>query len=243
MSSDIAVIVCAYNEADRIESTLAAVAGALPGAVLLVADDGSTDATAALASAAGAQVVRAGSVIGKGGAATLAARRALAADTPPGVVLFCDGDLGDSARRLEALVAAVRDGECDLAIAAFTRRIGGGFGIAVRFAGWAIWRLCGLRMRAPISGQRAVRGDALAELLPFAARFGMEIGMTVDAAHAGLRIAEYELDLEHRATGRTLRGFAHRGRQLLDFALVWASRARRSRRAIAAARRDRISVD
>jgi glycosyltransferase involved in cell wall biosynthesis len=243
MPSDTAVIVTAYNEADRIAATLAAVADALPGAVLLVADDGSSDGTAALASAAGAEVVRAGTVIGKGGAATLAARRALAPGPPPAVVLFCDGDLGDSARRLDVLVGAVRDGECDLAIAAFTRRVGGGFGVAVGFAGWAIRRLCGLRLRAPISGQRAVRGDALAELLPFAARFGMEVGMTVDAARAGLRIAEFELDLEHRRTGRTLRGFVHRGRQLLDFALVYASRARRSRRAIAGARRDRTSAD
>jgi hypothetical protein len=84
-------------------------------------------------------------------------------------------------------------------------------------------------MRAPISGQRAVRGDAFERLLPFAPRFGMEIGITVDAARAGLRIAEYELELEHRATGRNLRGFIHRGRQLVDFALVYLSR-RASRR-------------
>ena len=48
-------------------------------------------------------------------------------------------------------------------------------------------------------------------MLPFAAGYGMEIGMTVDAVRAGYRIAEVELDLEHRATGRTLGGFVHRG--------------------------------
>jgi hypothetical protein len=40
--------------------------------------------------------------------------------------------------------------------------------------------------------------------------------MTVDAGRAGLSYAEIELDLGHRATGRDLAGFAHRGRQLVD---------------------------
>lgn len=229
MSTGAAVIVTAYNESDRIGATLAALEAALPGARILVADDGSRDATAAVAIRAGAEVVAAGRVIGKGGAATLAAQRLLAEAPAPDVVLLCDGDLGGSAAALSFLIEKVSDRSCDLAIAAFARRLGGGFGLAVGFARWATRRLTGLELRAPISGQRAVRGDALAGLLPFAPRFGMEIGMTVDAARAGLRIVEYELDLEHRATTRTLGGFGHRARQLADFALVYASRSLRPR--------------
>jgi hypothetical protein len=56
----------------------------------------------------------------------------------------------------------------------------------------------------------------------------MEIGMTVDAARAGYRVSELELELEHRATGRNWRGFAHRLRQLRAFVSVWRSRRRRS---------------
>ena len=44
--------------------------------------------------------------------------------------------------------------------------------------------------------------------------------MTIDAVRAGLRVVEVELDLEHRATGRDVRGFLHRGRQLLDLTLA-----------------------
>jgi glycosyltransferase involved in cell wall biosynthesis len=227
MSSDVAVIVTAYNEADRIAATVAALRTALPGARIVVADDGSRDDTPRLARAAGAKVIPAGWVIGKGGAATLAARRLLDDGPAPAVVLFCDADLGASAGSLSVLIERVRGRDCDLAIAAFARRIGGGLGVAVGFARWAIRRLTGLSMRAPISGQRALRGDRLAELLPFAPRFGMEIGMTVDAARSGLVIAEYELELDHRATGRTLGGFVHRGRQLADFALVYVNRASR----------------
>ncbi len=48
--------------------------------------------------------------------------------------------------------------------------------------------------------------------------------MTVDAVRAGYRLGEYELELEHRATGRSLAGFRHRGVQLRDFARVYLSR-------------------
>jgi glycosyltransferase involved in cell wall biosynthesis len=226
---DVLVVVAAYNEADRIVATLAALDRAFPDAPVWVADDGSSDRTAAIAEAAAAKVVRCGRVVGKGDAVTRAARAALASvanieSDGEAVVLLCDGDLGDSAARLGPLVQAVLDGDADLAVAAFSRRVGGGLGVAVGFARWAIRRRCGLALRAPISGQRALRVGTLAQVLPFAHGFGMEIGMTIDAARAGARVKEVELDLHHRATGPTLGGFAHRGRQLIDFVRVYFSR-------------------
>ena len=140
------------------------------------------------------------------------------------VVVLCDGDLGESAARLGPLVEAVHKGEVDLAVAAFSKRVGGGFGLAIGFAHWAIRRRCGLKLRAPISGQRALRAQTLAQVLPLAHGFGMEIGMTIDAARAGAHVKEIDLDLFHRATGRTLAGFLHRGRQLVDFVRVYISR-------------------
>ena len=61
-------------------------------------------------------------------------------------------------------------------------------------------------------------------MLPFAGGYGMELAMSIDAARAGLRIVEVELDLAHRASGRSLAGFAHRARQLADFVRVYVSR-------------------
>jgi hypothetical protein len=52
----------------------------------------------------------------------------------------------------------------------------------------------------------------------------MEIGMTIDAVRAGHRVVEVDLDLSHRATGRTPAGFAHRARQLVDFIRVYRAR-------------------
>src|SRR5690606_32273147 len=99
-----------------------------------------------------------------------------------------------------------------------------GFGIALRFARWAIERRCGYRAGAPISGQRALSADAFRAVVPFAEGYGMEIGMTVDAVRAGYRVRELELPLEHRATTRDLRGFLHRGRQLRDFLRVYRAK-------------------
>jgi hypothetical protein len=48
--------------------------------------------------------------------------------------------------------------------------------------------------------------------------------MTIDAVRAGFTVAEVELELAHRATGRDLRGFLHRGRQLADIARAYAAR-------------------
>lgn len=221
-ASRIAVVIAARDEADRIGETVRAVLDAFPGAAVVVADDGSADATGDVARAAGAEVVRLPHAAGKGGAATLGAECALA--HAPELVLLCDADLGASAARLRPLVDAVAAGDGDLAVAAFARRVGGGFGVAVGFAHWAIRNLTGLDLRAPISGQRALRAEVLDVVTPFAPRFGMEIGMTVDAARAGFRLVEVDVDLEHRATGRTWRGFVHRFRQLRDFVRVWLAR-------------------
>ncbi|HEX3909077.1 MAG TPA: glycosyltransferase [Solirubrobacteraceae bacterium] len=234
MSNRTFVVVAAYNEAERIAATLDALARALPEARVLLADDGSTDATAEIAAAHGAQVVGSPRMLGKGEAMTLAARAALAlARAEPtadrreqAVFLLCDGDLAESAAALAALVQAVERGEAELAVAAFAQRIGGGFGLALGFARWAIRRRCGLQTRAPISGQRALGEAALQDVLPFAHGFGMEIGMTIDAVRAGRRVVEIELDLGHRAGGRTLAGFLHRGAQLADFARVYIARGR-----------------
>jgi glycosyltransferase involved in cell wall biosynthesis len=223
---DTIVIVSAYDEAERLPDTLSALEEAFPGARVLVADDGSRDATPHVALQCGAELVRAPATIGKGGAMTMAAHRIMARALEPDapVIVLCDADLGDSARELPALAEAVRDGACDLAIGRFRVKVGGGFGLALSFSRWATRKLAGVELAAPISGQRAMRGEVLPALVPFGARFGMETAMNVDAGRAGFRIAEVELDLSHRATGRTVGGFLHRARQLKDFVLVYAGR-------------------
>ena len=226
--ADTVVIVAARNEADRIGATLNALRETFPGAAIVVADDASEDGTSDVALSHGAEVVSRGRPHGKGANMTAAVATVIhraTADDPP-VFLLCDGDLGASAAQLRPLVHAVEQGEADLAIAAFRARVGGGFGVALRYAHGAIARLSGYDATAPISGQRALSAAAMRAAYPFADGYGMEIGITVDVVRAGLRVSELELDLEHRAAGRTLGGFLHRFRQLRDFhRVVRAKRA------------------
>lgn len=216
MDSLAAILIAARDEEERIGATVERLRTAFPDAEVIVADDGSVDGTAEAAEHAGARVLRFPR-LGKGQALTLAERKA-----PSGGLLVCDADVeGD----LAALAAA----DADLAIAVFAERQGGGFGIAKRLARGLIRARSGFVAVEPLSGQRAFSKSARVECFPLAAGFGCEVGASVDAARAGLRLAELELPLRHRATGRDPAGFLHRGRQLLDALLACGPQARNFR--------------
>jgi hypothetical protein len=212
VSEGLTVLVAARDEEERIGATVEALRCAFPAATLVVADDGSRDATAALAEAAGARVIRL-SRRGKGQALTLAEQ-----ELEPGPLLLCDADLRGDLRALPAAGA-------DLAVAAFRTRSGGGFGLAKRAARSLVRLGCGRTMREPLSGQRWLSQQARAAVFPVASGFGVETRMTIDAVRAGLDVQEVELELEHRPTGRDIRGFAHRGRQLVDLVLACGPQA------------------
>lgn len=224
--SRVVALVAAHDEADRVGDTVAALAS-IPGVhEIVVVDDGSKDATAAVALAAGATVLRVPRRVGKG----RAVEGALGRLPPAHLWLLADADLGRTASRLAPLVELVLDGRGDLAIAVFPPLTGGGMGRVKRFASRAIRLLARFRAEEPLSGQRALNAACLAACRPLAPGFGLETAMTIDAVRAGFRVVEVPVDgLSHRPTGRNLRGFAHRGRQGIDIALAVAVRALRRR--------------
>jgi hypothetical protein len=201
------ILVAARDEADRIAETIAALRRDFPQSGIIVVDGNSTDGTAERAEEAGAVVIRFGRR-GKGEALSVGERAA-----PPGSLLLCDADLHGS------LAPLARD-SADLVVAAFTRRSGGGFGVAKRVARELIRLRTGFVAREPLSGQRRLTANARAATFPLAPGFGCEVRMTIDVMRAGLAVEEVDVDLEHRETGRDLAGFAHRGRQLLDALLA-----------------------
>ena len=213
------VLVAARDEAPRIGRTVASLREAFPEAEIVVADDGSRDETASVASDAGARVVSLPRR-GKGQALALAER-----ECREGPLLLCDADLVGDLRPL------VED-DADLAVARFARRAGGGLGLAKAVARSLIELRGGRRVEEPLSGQRALSARARAEVFPVAAGFGVETRMTIDALRAGLDVREVEIDLEHRATGRDLAGFVHRGRQLRDLLLATIAPQARSFRGL-----------
>src|SRR6266567_6421625 len=98
----VAVVIPAYNEADRIGSTVTA-AKALPGVdVVVVVDDGSTDDTWLAAQEAGARALRYRRNRGKGMAMAVGAVEVGKLDERqpadgPRHLLFLDADLGATA--------------------------------------------------------------------------------------------------------------------------------------------------
>ena len=207
MDEPLTVLVAARDEEATIARTVASLRAAFPDAEVIVGDDGSRDGTADAAEAAGATVLRLPR-LGKGQALSAAERAA-----PPGRLLLCDAEL-------EGDLVSLLNGRGDLVVAAFEQRQGGGFGLA-KAAARAVVRLrAGIEQREPLSGQRALSARVRAAAFPLAPGFGCEVRMTIDAARAGLRVEEVTLPLRHRPTGRDVRSFVHRARQLLDTLLA-----------------------
>ncbi|MGB9803308.1 glycosyltransferase family 2 protein [Desulfofundulus sp.] len=222
MGKEVSVLVPAYNEADHIKDTVQAVLSIPEVAEVVVVDDGSTDATAELARASGARVIRLPHNLGKGGALTRGA-----AFCSCDVVLLVDADLGTSAVEARNLLFPVLDGEADMTVARFPapkRR--GGFGLVKGLARAGIRWYTGLVMESPLSGQRAMTQKVLQHLVPFASGFGVEVGMTIKAARLGFRVQEVPVAMTHRETGRDFKGFLHRGKQFWHVARVlWQARS------------------
>jgi glycosyltransferase involved in cell wall biosynthesis len=235
-SGDVAVVIPARDESDRIGATVAGAAG-LPGVdLVLVVDDGSRDGTAAAAQEAGASVLRHSRSRGKAAAMETGAEavRLLEAHDhrpQPRHLLFLDGDLGQTAGDAAPLTEPVRAGQADMTIAVFANRVKqGGHGFVVALSGAGIERATGWRPAQPLNGQRCLTRAAFEAARPLASGFGVETALTIDLLRRGMRVREVEVPLAHRATGTDWRAQVHRARQFADVARALAVRQAGARR-------------
>ncbi|HYB17370.1 MAG TPA: glycosyltransferase family 2 protein [Streptosporangiaceae bacterium] len=229
-SDGVAVVIPARDEADRIQATVTAAAG-IPGvALVIVVDDGSGDATAAVAQRAGAVVTRHGRNRGKGAAMETGAEAARVIDQRehrdrPRHLLFLDADLADTAARAGPLIDPVLAGKADMTIAVFSTTVKlGGHGLVVGMSGAGIHRATGWRPAQPLNGQRCLTRAAFEAARPIARGWGAETGLTIDLLRQGFRVTEVEVELAHRATGTGMRAQLHRAHQLTDVARALAVR-------------------
>jgi glycosyltransferase involved in cell wall biosynthesis len=230
LPDDVAVVIAARNEADRIAATVAAAAGLAGVGLVVVVDDGSRDATAAVAQRAGAAVMRHPGNRGKGTAMETGAEAVRLVDQRehrdrPRHLLFLDADLGDTAGQAGPLMDPVAAGTADMTIAVFAATIKlGGHGLVVGLSGAGIRRATGWQPRQPLNGQRCLTRAAFEAARPLAHGWGVETALTIDLLRQGLRITEVEVELAHRATGTGLRAQLHRAHQLTDVARALAAR-------------------
>jgi glycosyltransferase involved in cell wall biosynthesis len=199
-------IVPAFNEAASIAEVVSEIRDFGPEIEVLVVDDGSTDATAAVAESAGARVLRLPVNLGIGGA--VQAGYLYAFERGFDLAVQVDGDGQHDARELRRLLQPVVAGRADLAIgtrfagpgsyrAPFARRIGIGM-----FATLVSLRVR-QRMTDTTSGFRAVnrRGIRL-----FAADYPHdypEVEALVTAARGDLRVCEVPVEMRQRTSGRS----------------------------------------
>jgi glycosyltransferase involved in cell wall biosynthesis len=229
-SGDVAVVIPARDEADRIRATVTAAAGLVGVGLVVVVDDGSADATADVARRAGAAVMRHARNRGKGAAMETGAEAVRLVDQrerreTPRHLLFLDADLAETAAMAGPLAEPVLAGKADMTIAVFTATVKlGGHGLVVGLSGTGIRRATGWQPVQPLNGQRCLTRAAFEAARPLAHGWGVETGLTIDLLRKGLRITEVEVELAHRATGTGLRAQLHRAHQLVDVARALAVR-------------------
>ncbi|MBN1093421.1 glycosyltransferase family 2 protein [Blastococcus sp. TML/M2B] len=187
----------------------------------IVADNGSTDGSAAVATAHGALVVH---VPQRGfGAAAHAGLEAATAD----LVCFCDADGSMDPAQLPRVAGPVLAGEADLVLGR-RRPARGAWPVHARIANIALARMLrrrtGLRLH-DLGPMRAARRSALLALDLTDRRFGYPLEMVTAAADDGWRIREVDVDYAVRTAGSrskvtgTVRGTA---RTIRDMSAVLA---------------------
>jgi glycosyltransferase involved in cell wall biosynthesis len=197
----VVAVVPALDEAATIGAVVAGAAASCTEVV--VVDNGSADATAARAAAAGARVVREPR---RGyGAACLTG--ALAAD-PAAVLLFLDGDGSDDPGALEAVTGPVVAGEAELVLGsrALGRREPGSVRSHQMAANRAMAALVRSAWGARVTDLGPLRAILRSDLLALRMRsrtYGWPLEMVVKAARAGLRVREVPVDARARAGGES----------------------------------------
>ena len=226
--STIGVVMPALNE----EAAIGAVLAEIPATVttVVVADNGSTDATAACARDAGAVVVsepRHGY-----GRACQAALRWMDEVDDIEIVVFLDADRSDYPADMDRLVAPIVDGTADFVMG---RRGGAGRPVTARFGTWlcvtAINVIWGTRYR-DLGPFRAIRRRSLASLGMTDETWGWTIEMQVKAAERGLRIREVPIRQRPRIgqskiSGTVVGTLRAGARMLATIGSLWRTRRRR----------------
>ena len=110
----VVVAIPALNEQDSIGDVIAGIPRDIASRII-VADGGSTDATAARAESAGAHVIAAGKGYGR------ACWQAAVAAPDAGIIAFMDGDGADDPMSLHALIAPIHGGQYDFVIGSRAR--------------------------------------------------------------------------------------------------------------------------
>ncbi|MGE0599969.1 MAG: glycosyltransferase family 2 protein [Dehalococcoidia bacterium] len=169
---------------------------------IIVVDNGSRDATAEVAMAAGARVVREPE---PGYGRTCMAGVAAAPDRD--AYVFMDADGSDCPEDIPALLRELEGGaDLALGVRGGERVVKGSLAPAARFGNWLSGTLIGLwsgRRLHDLSPLKAVTAEALLKTSPREQTYGWTVELLAVAASQGLNIAEVGTGYRHRLGGRS----------------------------------------
>lgn len=218
MSKYVTVLVPAYNEGDRIKSTIDAMKASKYVDQIVIIDDGSKDDTYSIAKATDAKVYRLDENKGKGFALSFGIEKVYKESC---VIAFLDGDIGKTAAEIDNLILPILEDQADVTIARFpAAKKKGGFGLVKNLAKYGVKLYTGQTIYTSLSGQRVFKTEVLKRFKEIPSDYGVEVGMTIDILNMGYRIKEVDVTMTHRETGRDLKSFVHRGRQFYQILLT-----------------------
>jgi hypothetical protein len=203
------VAIPAYDEADSLPAVLAEIPETVAGLPthVLVIDDGSSDATAAVAAAAGAHVVS--HPVNSGQGAALQTGYLVAERVGVDVVVTLDADGQHDPAQMERLVGPIVAGEADFVVG--SRRMGDYEKESMtRDAGVTLYTrlinlLGGTQVSDIANGYRAIRASRLAEIAFTEDQFHNP-ELLLGAARAGLRVIDVPVTIRRRSAGTTKKG-------------------------------------
>jgi glycosyltransferase involved in cell wall biosynthesis len=216
----VAVLIPALNESESLPAVLRDLP---PVDRVVVVDHGSTDDTAAVAGALGAEVVRAPR---RGYGTAVQAGINHLRGHPPDVLVILDADHADPADRMMELVAPIAAGEADLVQSDRSGTADPGALTSVqrygnRLATDLIARVTGRRYR-DLGPFRAIRWSSLLALAMEDRTWGWNVEMQLKAAKHGLRVLEVPLPYRARARGRSKISGSLRGAARAGVRILWA---------------------
>ena len=200
------VIVPAHDEEESLPATLDELRRKAPHFDALVVDDGSRDATARIARECGVPVLSHAVNLGVGAALQTGFRWALAHGYDIGVQLDADGQHDPA--HLDALIAPILRGECDVSIGsryaartAYRAPLGRRIGIAL-FSG--VVRLAlGRTITDTTSGYRAYDRAVMEVCQHDFPKDFPDAPLLIDLARRGFRLAEVPVEMRPREAGRS----------------------------------------
>ena len=215
------MVIPAFQAATTIGSVVQRTRAALPGARIVVVDDGSTDGTS---STLAETVLTHEQNLGKGAALRAGIGEAIRQHAE--IVVTLDADGQHRPEEIPRLIRPIADGQADLVLGA--RERSGVMPVSRRITNWLsatlATRIGGQRVRDAQTGFRAFSRRVAERVSPAGNRYEYEANFLLDALRAGFRVASVEVPTIYGApshfrpwsdTWRMARAFARHARRIV----------------------------